>query len=133
MAKTIAEVSGEARQKAKKDWEDAQAAYDKAKADGKDNKTLNDLLQVVKEAQAKYEQENEAYFGAVGSLRKETEEDVQDAVMTTLSSSGTFSAYGMDAVATSDIPQQTLEVLRKLLDDTNELVEEKKNDGAFSK
>ncbi|MGN1273508.1 MAG: hypothetical protein ACI4UF_02860, partial [Thermoguttaceae bacterium] len=133
MAKTIAEVSGEARQKAKEDWNAAQEAYDKAKANGADNKTLNDLLQVVKEAQAKYEQENEAYFGAVGSLRKETEEDVQDAVMTTLSSSGTFSAYGMDAVATSDIPQQTLEVLRKLLDDTNELVEEKKNDGAFSK
>lgn len=133
LAKTIAEVSGENRIKAQKEWADAQAAYDKAKADGKDNQTLNALLETVKKAQAKYEQENEAYFSAVGSLRKEKEDEIADAIQTTLSSAGTFSAYGMDAVATSDIPQQTLDVLRKLLDTTDEIKEEQKNDGAFSK
>lgn len=133
LAKTIAEVSGEARGKAKDEWQKAQAAYDKAKNEGADNKTLNDLLQAVKEAKAKYETENEAYFAAVGSLRQQTEADITDAVDTTLSSSGTFSAYGMDAAVESDIPAQTLDVLRKLLDNTDEIIEEQKNDGTFTK
>ncbi|MDO4856964.1 MAG: hypothetical protein Q4A17_03350 [Thermoguttaceae bacterium] len=133
LAKTIAEVSGEARGKAKDEWQKAQKAYDDAKANGADNKTLNDLLQAVKEAKSKYETENEAYFAAVGSLRQQTEEDITDAVDTTLSSSGTFSAYGMDAAVESDIPAQTLDVLRKLLDNTDEIVEEQKNDGTFTK
>lgn len=91
------------------------------------------MLQAVKEAKAKYETENEAYFAAVGSLRQQTEEDITDAVDTTLSNSGTFSAYGMDAAVESDIPAQTLDVLRKLLDNTDEIVEEQKNDGTFTK
>ncbi len=133
LAKTIAEVSGEARGKAKDEWQKAQAAYDKAKAEGKDNKTLNELLEAIKTAKEKYDKENEAYFTAVGSLRQQTEEDITDAVDTTLSSSGTFSAYGMDAAVESDIPAQTLDVLRKLLDNTDEIVEEQKNDGTFTK
>ena len=133
LAKTIAEVSGEARGKARDEWQKAQKAYDDAKANGADNKTLNDLLQAVKEAKSKYETENEAYFAAVGSLRQQTEADITDAVDTTLSSNGTFSAYGMDAAVESDIPAQTLDVLRKLLDNTDEIVEEQKNDGTFTK
>lgn len=132
LAKAVVESSGEARGKAAEELAAAQAKYDQAKRDGKDNKTLNDLLDVVKKAQEKYNTENERYFNAVGQLRQENEADVQDVVQTTLSSSGTFSAYGLDAVATSDIPKQTLEVLKKLLDNTDEIKKEQKNDAAYT-
>lgn len=132
LAKAVVESSGEARGKAAEELAAAQAKYDQAKRDGKDNKTLNELLEAVKKAQEKYNSENERYFAAVGQLRQENESDVKDVVQTTLSSSGTFSAYGLDAVATSDIPKQTLEVLKKLLDNTDEIKKEQKNDAAYT-
>lgn len=132
LAKAVVESSGEARGKAAEELAAAQAKYDQAKHDGKDNKTLNELLEAVKKAQEKYNSENERYFAAVGQLRQENESDVKDVVQTTLSSSGTFSAYGLDAVATSDIPKQTLEVLKKLLDNTDEIKKEQKNDAAYT-
>lgn len=132
LAKAVAEASGEARGKAAEELAKAQAKYDQAKRDGKDNQTLNELLEAVKKAQEKYDTENERYFSAVGQLRKEQEDEVKDAVETTLSSSGTFSAYGMDAAVTSDIPKQTLEVLKKLLDNTDEIKKEQKNDAAYT-
>ncbi|MBR0193347.1 MAG: hypothetical protein IJQ31_14905 [Thermoguttaceae bacterium] len=133
LAKSIAEASGEARKKAKDDLDKATDKLEKAEAEGADNKTLNELTQAVREAQAAYDKENEAYFSAVGSLRKETEEQTAEAVQTTLSSAGTFSAYGMDAAVISDIPQQQLDVLRKLLDNTDQIKEEQKNEGAYTK
>ena len=133
LAKTVAEASGEARAQAAEELAAAQAKYDQAKRDGKDNQTLNELLAAVKAAQEKYDSENDRYFSAVGSLRKDTEEQAAEAVQTTLSSSGTFSAYGMDAAIVSDIPQQQLEVLRKLLDNTDEIKEEQKNEGTYTK
>lgn len=132
LARAVVESSGEARGKAAEELAAAQAKYDQAKRDGKDNKTLNELLEAVKKAQEKYNSENERYFAAVGQLRQENESDVKDVVQTTLSSSGTFSAYGLDAVATSDIPKQTLEVLKKLLDNTDEIKKEQKNDAAYT-
>lgn len=132
LAKAVVESSGEARGKAAEELAAAQAKYDQARRDGKDNKTLNELLEAVKKAQEKYNSENERYFAAVGQLRQENESDVKDVVQTTLSSSGTFSAYGLDAVATSDIPKQTLEVLKKLLDNTDEIKKEQKNDAAYT-
>ena len=132
LAKAVVESSGEARGKAAEELAAAQAKYDQARRDGKDNKTLNELLEAVKKAQEKYNSENERYFAAVGQIRQENESDVKDVVQTTLSSSGTFSAYGLDAVATSDIPKQTLEVLKKLLDNTDEIKKEQKNDAAYT-
>ena len=132
LAKAVAEASGKARGKAADELAQAQEEYDQAKRDGKDNQTLNELLEAVKKAQEKYDTENERYFAAVGQLRKEQEDEVKDAVETTLSSSGTFSAYGMDAAVTSDIPKQTLEVLKKLLDNTDEIKKEQKNDAAYT-
>lgn len=132
LAKTIAEVSGEARSKAQKEWTDAQTAYERAQREGKDNKTLNALLDAVEKAREKYETENYKYFGAVGEVRKANEGNIAEAVQTTLSSSGTFSAYGMDAAVASDFPKQALDVLKKLLDNTDEIVKEQKNEAAYS-
>ena len=132
LSQTIAEVSGMNRIKAKEELDAAQKAYDDASKIFTDKATLEPLAKAVIEAQEKYNRENEAYFNAVGGLRKEKEDEIQDVVQTTLSSSGTFSAYGIDAVATSDIPKQTLEVLKKLLDNTDEIKKEQKNEAAYT-
>ena len=133
LAKTIAEVSGEERRKAQDDLDKATAKLQKAERDGADTKTLNELTAAVRKAQDAYTKANDSYFNAVGSLRQETEEQTADAVQTTLSSAGTFSAYGMDAAVTSDIPQRTLEAILKILDNTDEMKEEQKNEGAYTK
>ena len=132
LAKTVAEVSGEARQTAYGKMAQAQEAYDQAKESGADNATLDNLAKAVTDAQQEFQRENDKYFAAVGELRQENEAQAAEAVQTTLSSSGTFSAYGLDAVATSDIPKQTLDVLKKLLDNTNEIKKEQKNDAAYT-
>lgn len=133
LAKTIAEVSGEERQKAQAALDAATAKLQKAERDGADTKTLNELTAAVRKAQDAYTKANDSYFNAVGSLRQETEEQTTEAVQTTLSSAGTFSAYGMDAAVTSDIPQRTLEAILKILDNTDEMKEEQKNEGAYTK
>lgn len=132
LAKTIAEVSGENRVKAKEELDAAQKAYDEASKIFTDKATLEPLAKAVTEAQEKYNRENEAYFNAVGSMRKEKEEEIEEVMQTTFSTSGTFSAYGMDAAVASDIPQQTLDVLRALLDNTDDIKEEQKNNGVFT-
>ena len=132
LARTVAEVSGEARQEAYGKMTEAQEAYDQAQQSGADKATLDNLAKAVTDAQKKFERENEKYFSAIGELRQETEEQTAEAVQTTLSSSGTFSAYGMDAAVVSDIPQQQLDVLRKLLDNTDEIKEEQKNEGTYT-
>ena len=133
LAKTIAEVSGEERRKAQDDLDKATAKLQQAERDGADTKTLNVLTAAVRKAQDAYTKANDSYFNAVGSLRQETEEQTAEAVQTTLSSAGTFSAYGMDAAVTSDIPQRTLEAILKILDNTDEMKEEQKNEGAYTK
>lgn len=133
LAKTIAEVSGEERRKAQDDLDKATAKLQNAERDGADTKTLNELTDAVRKAQDAYTKANDSYFNAVGSLRQETEEQTAEAVQTTLSSAGTFSAYGMDAAVTSDIPQRTLEAILKILDNTDEMKEEQKNEGAYTK
>ena len=133
LAKTIAEVSGEERRKAQDDLDKATAKLQKAERDGADTKTLNELTAAVRKAQDAYTKANDSYFNAVGSLRQETEEQTAEAVQTTLSSAGTFSAYGMDAAVTSDIPQRTLEAILKILDNTDEMKEEQKNEGVYTK
>ena len=133
LARTIAEVSGEERQKAKADLDAATAKLQKAERDGANTKTLNELTAAVRKAQDAYTKANDSYFNAVGSLRQETEEQTAEAVQTTLASSGTFSAYGVDAAVTADIPQRTLEAILKILDNTDEMKEEQKNEGAYTK
>ncbi len=133
LAKTIAEVSGEERRKAQDDLDKATAKLQNAERDGANTKTLNELTDAVRKAQDAYTKANDSYFNAVGSLRQETEEQTAEAVQTTLSSAGTFSAYGMDAAVTSDIPQRTLEAILKILDNTDEMKEEQKNEGAYTK
>lgn len=132
LAKTVAEVSGDARKTAYGKMAQAQEAYDQAKESGADNATLDNLAKAVTDAQQEFQRENDKYFAAVGELRKENEAQAAAAVQTTLSSAGTFSAYGMDAAIVSDIPQQQLDVLRKLLDNTDEIKEEQKNEGTYT-
>lgn len=132
LAKTVAISTGKARVSAGQKVADAQSAYAKAKEDGEDNKTLNELYKKVLDAQSEKDRVDQEYYNAVGTVRSSQEAAIKDAVAVTTSSTGTFSAYGMDA-AVADIPQRQLEVLQKLLDNTDEIKEEQKNDGAYSK
>lgn len=136
LQKEVARASGKARQQAKAEWLDAQETYNRGVRDHLSNEDLIELAKAVTEAKEKWKTENDAYFAAVGALRngqgQPVEDAIQDVIQTTLSSSGTFSAYGLDAVATSDIPKQTLDVLKKLLDNTDEIKKEQKNNAAYT-
>ena len=132
LAQAIAEASGLARKKAAENLKKAQEEYDNGKKQNFDQETMLKLAKALHDAKDAYDNENEKYFNAVGQLRQENEADIADAIQTTFSTSGTFSAYGMDAAVASDIPQQTLDVLRALLDNTDDIKEEQKNNGVFT-
>lgn len=131
LARILMTVHGTARQNALRELNEARRnlAYSGPRTP---NAVYNQRVQAVRDAQAKYEQENEAYFAAAGSLRKEKEIDLGEAVQR-ITNTGTFSAYGMDAAVAYDIPQKTLDVLMKLLDNTDEIKKEQKNEGSYTK
>ena len=129
LARILMTVHGTARQNALRELNEARRnlAYSGPRTP---NAVYNQRVQAVRDAQAKYERENEAYFAAAGSLRKEKEIDLGEAVQR-ITNTGTFSAYGMDAAIAYDIPQKTLDALMKILANTDEI--KKKDEEAYTK
>lgn len=132
LAETVAKVSGEARQKAYGKMTQAQEEYDQAKESGADKATLDKLAQAVMDAQAEFDKENENYFNAVGQLRKEDEVNIADAVQTSLSASGTFSAYGMDAAVQVNVTQEILVTLQKIYGVTDKMEKNQGNESVYT-
>lgn len=133
LAEVIAEVSGAAKMDALKKIGEAEKNYKEAQSTGADKATLDKLAEAVTKARDSFDKENEKYFNAVGQIRKANESDLTDAVQTTLSSSGTFSAYGMDATASYGIQQKMLDTLLKILEKSDETVNELKEQGSYTK
>lgn len=128
LAQTVAEVSGEARAKAKKEYDALQNEYELAKERGAGNDELNQLWKALEEAGKRLEEENSKYFSAVAEIRglrpdePLPEEEVQDAVSTSMRVSGSFSAYGLEAAAAgTNIAMETLDYIKKIFGQVEEV------------
>ena len=118
LARTIATVSGQTRKTTRQDYESRLATYDEAKAGGADNATLNELWKSIEAAKSRMEAADREYFQAVRTVESKTPAEVAVAAAAesvALASQGTFSAYGLEAVAQSNIPAETLDQIRKLV------------------
>lgn len=135
LAKAVATASGAKRTEAAQKVADAKAEYDQAKKEGANNKTLNELYEKYEKALAQKEQADREYYEAVGTVQaglKTPEEKVQDAVQTTLSTSGTFSAYGMDAAVQVNVTQEILVTLQKIYGVTDKMEKNQGNESVFT-
>lgn len=135
LAKAVATASGAKRTEAAQNVADAKAEYDQAKKEGANNKTLNELYEKYEKALAQKEQADREYYEAVGTVQaglKTPEEKVQDAVQTTLSTSGTFSAYGMDAAVQVNVTQEILVTLQKIYGVTDKMEKNQGNESVYT-
>lgn len=135
LAKAVATASGAKRTEAAQKVADAKAEYDQAKKEGANNKTLNELYEKYEKALAQKEQADREYYEAVGTVQaglKTPEEKVQDAVQTTLSTSGTFSAYGMDAAVQVNVTQEILVTLQKIYGVTDKMEKNQGNESVYT-
>ena len=128
LAQTVAKVSGEARAKAKTEYEALQNKYELAKKKGAGNDELNQLWKALEEAGKRLEEENSKYFSAVAEIRglrpdePLPEEEVQDAVQTSMRVSGAFSAYGLEAAAAgTNIAMETLDYIKRIFGQVEEV------------
>ncbi len=134
LAKTVATVSGTDRTNARKALNDAQAEYDARQKAGADNATLNALAEKITKARDTVDKADSEYYAAVAQVEsaappKEAEvKAAAEAVIT--SSQGTFSAYGLDALTQNNIPQETLDWVKKAVERLTNIDE--KNVAAFT-
>lgn len=135
LAKAVATASGAKRTEAAQKVADAKAEYDQAKKEGANNKTLNELYEKYEKALAQKEQADREYYEAVGTVQaglKTQEEKVQDAVQTSLSASGTFSVYGMDAAVQVNVTQEILVTLQKIYGVTDKMEKNQGNESVYT-
>lgn len=135
LAKEVAIVTQTKRKEATRNVIDAEAAYKRAQESGANNKTLNELYDKFEKALTEKEQADREYYEAVGTVRaglKTPEEEVKEAVQVAVSSSGTFSAYGMDAAVQVNVTQEILVTLQKIYGVTDKMEKNQGNESVFT-
>lgn len=120
--KAVATATGKGRIEARQEWKNQLAEYNKMKAEGASNADLEKQWAVVEAAEKKYNDQNNQYQSAVGSVRAAQEErannEISQAKQTiqTATSQGTFNAWEVGSIGNNTARQQ-LDTMKKMLDE----------------
>ena len=129
LAKTVATVSGKARETAQKEYEKERAEYEKMVQNNATDEELEKQREKVEAAKAERDKQDRDYTDAVGEIQASREKEAQsrmDAAKQQLDSAtsrGTFNAWEAGSIGNSTARQQ-LETTKKMLD---ELIKIQKN------
>lgn len=129
LAKTVATVSGKARETAQKEYDKERAEYEKMVQNNATDEELEAQREKVEAAKAERDKQDRGYTDAVGEIQASQEKEAQsrmDAAKQQLDSAtsrGTFNAWEAGSIGNSTARQQ-LETTKKMLD---ELIKIQKN------
>ena len=130
LAKTVANVSGKAREEARTELNKQRAEYKTlSEKDGVSEDELAEKWKKVEEAEANYKTQDSKYSSAVGEIQAAQEERANNQIsqakqtIETATSQGTFSAWEVGSIGNNTARQQ-LDTMKKMLD---ELIKINKN------
>lgn len=120
--KAVATATGKGRIEARKEWQEQLTEYNKMKSEGASNADLEKQWAVVESARKKYDEQNNQYQNAVGSVRAAQEEQANNEIsqakqaVQTATSQGTFNAWEVGSIGNNTARQQ-LDTMKKMLDE----------------
>ena len=129
LAKTVATVSGKARETAQKEYDKERAEYQKMVENGATNDELEKQREKVEAAKTERDKQSQEYDNAVGEIQAAQEREAKNRIDTakqqldSATSRGTFNAWETGTIGNTTARQQ-LETSKKMLD---ELIKIQKN------
>ncbi|MBR5162003.1 MAG: hypothetical protein IKW80_10280, partial [Thermoguttaceae bacterium] len=123
LAKTVANVSGKAREEARAELNKQRAEYKTlSEKDGVSEDELAEKWKKVEEAEANYKTQDSKYSSAVGEIQAAQEERANNQIsqakqtIETATSQGTFSAWETGSIGNSTAKEQLI-TMKKMLDE----------------